>query len=57
MTSLTVHTLDTAPEACKPMLEESIKAFEILPNLNGIMDASPQVRESYKVLHDQFQKT
>lgn len=57
MTSLTVYTLETAPEACKPMLEDSIKAFGMLPNLHGIMAASPQVLESYKMLHDQFQKT
>ncbi|BBO28926.1 hypothetical protein AltI4_33140 [Alteromonas sp. I4] len=57
MTSLTVHTLDSAPEASKPLLEDSIKAFGMLPNLHGIMAASPQVLEGYKVLHDLFQKT
>lgn len=57
MTSLTVHTLDSAPEPSKPLLEDSIKAFGMLPNLHGIMAASPQVLEGYKVLHDLFQKT
>ncbi|TPV62260.1 carboxymuconolactone decarboxylase family protein [Aestuariibacter sp. GS-14] len=57
MTSLTIHTIESAPEASKPMLEESVKAFGMLPNLHGIMAASPQVLEGYKALHDLFQKT
>ncbi len=57
MTSLTVHTFDSAPEASKPLLEDSVKAFGMLPNLHGIMAASPAVLEGYKALHDLFQKT
>ncbi len=51
MPSTTVHTLDTAPEASKPLLENSIKAFGRLPSLHGVMAESPGLLEGYQHLH------
>lgn len=47
----TVHTLDTAPDASKPLLENSIKAFGRLPSLHGVMAESPGHLEGYQTLH------
>ena len=46
-----VHTLDTAPEASRPLLENSIKAFGRLPSLHGVMAESPGLLEGYQTLH------
>lgn len=47
----TVHTLDTAPAASKPLLEKSIKAFGRLPSLHGVMAESSGLLEGYQTLH------
>ncbi|MEL6619173.1 MAG: carboxymuconolactone decarboxylase family protein [Pseudomonadota bacterium] len=51
MVTTTVHTLDTAPAASKPLLENSIKAFGRLPSLHGVMAESPGLLEGYQHLH------
>lgn len=51
MVTTTVHTLDSAPEASKPLLENSIKAFGRLPSLHGVMAESPGLLEGYQHLH------
>ena len=51
MPKTTVHTLDTAPEASKPLLDKSIKAFGRLPSLHGVMATSPGLLEGYQHLH------
>ena len=52
MTDFTLHTLESAPEASKPLLEDSAKAYGMIPNLHAIMAESPQTLEAYKQLHD-----
>jgi len=47
----TVHDLETAPEASKPLLETSVKAFGRLPSLHGVMAESPALLEAYQRLH------
>jgi len=51
MVTTTVHTLETAPIASKPLLEHSIKAFGRLPSLHGVMAQSPGLLEGYQHLH------
>ncbi len=51
------HDLDTAPEASKPLLENSKKAFGRLPGLHKVLAESPQAFEGYQVLHKLFQET
>jgi len=36
MTTLTTHTIESAPAASKPLLEGSVKAFGMLPHLKAI---------------------
>lgn len=57
MTSLTIHTKDTAPEQSKPLIEQTIKNFGMLPNLTAVLASSPQIMEAYQVLHQLFTST
>jgi len=57
MSNFTLHTKDSAPEASKPLLENSINAFGMLPNLHAVMAEAPTVLEGYQVLHSLAQKT
>jgi len=57
MTFFPSHDLETAPEASKPLLENSQKAFGRLPGLHKVMSESPQVLEGYQVLHKLFTET
>ncbi|HBR39134.1 MAG TPA: carboxymuconolactone decarboxylase [Sulfitobacter pontiacus] len=51
------HDLDTAPEASKPLLEQSQKAFGRLPGLHKVLAESPQAYQGYQVLHKLFTET
>lgn len=57
MSNFPSHDLDTAPEASKPLLEKSQKAFGRLPGLHKVMAESPQALEGYQVLHKLFTET
>ena len=57
MTTLTIHTIESAPAASKPLLEGSVKAFGMLPNLHGVLASSPQLLEAYQKLHQLFMDT
>lgn len=57
MTNFPSHTLETAPEASKPLLENSQKAFGRLPGLHKVLAESPQAYEGYQVLHKLFAET
>ncbi len=54
MTEFTLHTVETAPEASKELLEGSIKAFGMLPGLHAVMAESPELLEGYQTLHKLF---
>ncbi|MGJ8694458.1 MAG: carboxymuconolactone decarboxylase family protein [Thalassotalea sp.] len=54
MTTLTIHSIDSAPAGSKPLLEASVKAFGMLPNLHGVLASSPQLLEAYQKLHQLF---
>jgi len=57
MTDFPSHDLETAPEASKPLLENSQKAFGRLPGLHKVMAESPQLLEGYQVMHRLFTET
>ena len=48
MTQFKVHTIESAPEESKAILEASAKGFGMLPNLLGVMAESPALLEAYK---------
>lgn len=54
MSTLKIHTIESAPEESKTQLEESVKSFGMLPNLHGVLASAPSVLEAYKTLHRLF---
>ncbi|WDE05661.1 carboxymuconolactone decarboxylase family protein [Thalassomonas viridans] len=57
MNSFELHTLATAPRAAKPLLEQSLKTFGIIPNLHAVMAESPQTLAAYQQLHTLFMQS
>ncbi|MCV5838426.1 carboxymuconolactone decarboxylase family protein, partial [Escherichia coli] len=39
------------------MIENSVKAFGMLPNLHAVMAEAPTLLEGYQVVHELFQQT
>ncbi|MEH6366904.1 MULTISPECIES: carboxymuconolactone decarboxylase family protein [Pseudomonas] len=54
MSNFKLHDQNTAPEASKPLLENSQKAFGMVPGLHAVMAESPGLLEGYQVLHNLF---
>ncbi|MEP0265367.1 carboxymuconolactone decarboxylase family protein [Dokdonia sp.] len=54
MSTLKVHTIESAPQESKASLENSVKAFGMLPNLHGVLSEAPGVLEAYKTIHQLF---
>ncbi|MAD16027.1 MAG: carboxymuconolactone decarboxylase [Alteromonadaceae bacterium] len=54
MTDFTFHTVETAPEKSKPILEKSLKTNGMIPNLHAVMAEAPGLLEGYQVLHKLF---
>ncbi|WP_289044448.1 carboxymuconolactone decarboxylase family protein [uncultured Olleya sp.] len=54
MTTLKIHNIETAPEGSKSLLENSQKAYGMIPGLHGVLAASPQLLKAYQTLHELF---
>lgn len=54
MTTLKLHNIETAPEASKPLLAKSQKAFGMIPDLHGVLAGAPETLEAYQILHELF---
>lgn len=50
MSRLTIHTVDTAPEAARERVEAAQKANGFLPNLIGVLANAPAALETYQVV-------
>lgn len=50
MTDFTIHTVETAPEAAKPILEGAEKGLGFVPNLYATMAQSPELLKAYTQL-------
>ncbi|WP_310621291.1 carboxymuconolactone decarboxylase family protein [Flexibacterium corallicola] len=57
MSDFKTYTPENAPEASKPLLEKTKKAFGFIPNLYGTMAESPAILEGYMSLAGIFGKT
>jgi alkylhydroperoxidase family enzyme len=57
MTTLKVHNIESAPAEAKPLLENSQKAYGMIPGLHGVLAASPQLLQAYQTLHELFTQT
>jgi alkylhydroperoxidase family enzyme len=54
MTKLKVHNIETAPEGSKALLEQSQKAYGMIPGLHGVLAGSPGILEAYQTIHELF---
>jgi len=52
-----LHTQESSPADSKPLLDASLKAFGMIPNLHATMAEAPNVLEAYQTLHQLFQNT
>ena len=57
MTDFTMHTIESAPEKSKPLLEASQQAMGMIPGLHAVMAESPSVLNAYQTLHRLAQET
>jgi alkylhydroperoxidase family enzyme len=57
MTTLKIHNIETAPTEAKPLLENSKKAYGMIPGLHGVLAGSPQLLQAYQTLHELFTQT
>ena len=54
MPHFTIHTLESAPDAAKPFMEQSLAKYKGIPNLHAIMAESPQLFEAYRVVTELY---
>jgi len=52
--SFEMHTIETAPEESRPLLEASEKAFGRIPGLHAVMAEAPALLQAYQQLHQMF---
>ncbi|USI73505.1 carboxymuconolactone decarboxylase family protein [Sphingomonas morindae] len=57
MTQFTSHTIDSAPEAARPIFEGVRSAFGFVPNLQSYMAEAPELLAGYTALWDLFSKS
>lgn len=57
MADFATHTVDSAPEASKPLLQGAKDAFGFVPNLLGTMATAPSLLEGYMTLAGIFDKS
>jgi uncharacterized peroxidase-related enzyme len=57
MSEFTFHTVKTAPDASKPLLQNTEQKLGFIPNLLAVMSESPATLESYLSLDNIFNKT
>ncbi len=57
MSTFTLHTLDTAPEKSKTILEAGEKQMGTIPGLYAVMAESPELLNAYTQLHKYFTST
>lgn len=54
MSNFKIHDIESAPEKSKPLLENSLKTYRMIPNLHGALAEAPGLLEAYKTLHNLF---
>jgi len=57
MTKFELHTIETAPEAAKPILQAALKGYGFVPNLYAAMATAPTILEGYMSLSAIFGKS
>ena len=54
MSTLKVHTIESAPAESKSLLENSQKAYGMVQGLNGVLAGAPGILEAYETIHQLF---
>lgn len=54
MSKFTLHDQASAPAESKPLLENSVASFGMIPNLHAVMAESPKLLEGYQKVHELF---
>jgi alkylhydroperoxidase family enzyme len=54
MTTFTFHSKETAPKDSQGLLDNSFKAFGMVPGLHSVMAEAPGLLEGYQRLHQLF---
>lgn len=54
MADFKLYTSDTAPADARPLFENSVEAFGMVPNLHAVMAESPELLEAYQKAHTLF---
>ena len=49
-----VHTIESAPEKSKALLQQALDAFGMIPNFHAVIAESPETLEAYMKLHELF---
>ncbi|MFA0070579.1 carboxymuconolactone decarboxylase family protein, partial [Vibrio breoganii] len=57
MTNFKIHSVESAPEQSKPILEGAAKQMGRVPGLFGVMAESPNTLKAYTQLHQAFSDT
>ncbi|MDO6428571.1 carboxymuconolactone decarboxylase family protein [Thalassotalea sp. 1_MG-2023] len=57
MSDFTLHTLETAPEKSKEMLQDAEQQMGSIPGLYAVMAESPETYKGYNALHSLFTET
>ncbi|MGF1526455.1 MAG: carboxymuconolactone decarboxylase family protein [Candidatus Competibacterales bacterium] len=57
MDDFALHNQETAPEGAKPLLDNSVKMFGMIPNLHAVMAESPNALEAYQKMTALFQSS
>src|SRR5277367_1366108 len=53
MPAYQVHTIESAPEQSKPVLEQLQKAFGVIPNLAAVISNSPKLVTAFAAVFQQ----
>lgn len=54
MTEFTLHDKQSAPQESRQLLDNSVQAFGMVPNLHAVMAEAPGLLEGYQRLHQLF---
>lgn len=57
MPTFPVHTIESAPDSSKILLNNTKKNFGFIPNLIGVMASSPAITEAYLAVADIFTRS
>lgn len=57
MSNFKIHSIESAPEKSKALLEKSFKAYGMIPGLHGVLAEAPGILEAYQMLHELFVNT